>query len=189
MSSWQFLQRGLAALALTVGVVTAAAAAEPTLRATPAPGPAGLGSSLVVTLSVADITDLFAYQLSLSYDPSQLQLRGVTAGSFLAGAGSTVFDGGVIDNGSGQLSLVYESLIGAVPGASGAGPLASLRFDVIGVGSSSLNFSELLFLDASLNEIAVQAVPGLVTTVSEPASALLLALGLAGVLHQRRRLA
>ncbi|MFN4116632.1 MAG: cohesin domain-containing protein [Inhella sp.] len=187
MTMWQSFRCGLMAMAATVLLSSAAVAAEPELRASPNGGNSSVGGQIIVTIGITDISDLFAYQFSLSFDPSKLLLNNVSAGSFLSGAGSTVFDGGVIDNGNGQLSFLYESLIGAVPGASGSGLLATLQFDVVGAGTSGLFFSDVLFLDSSLSEISLQVTPGFVTTVPEPAAALLFALGLAGLLGARRR--
>ncbi|MFN4116280.1 MAG: cohesin domain-containing protein [Inhella sp.] len=189
MSMWKVFKRGLCALAGAAWLSSSAWAADPVLSSTSSPNPAAPGGSVAVTINISNIADLFAYPCALSFDATLLQLSSVSAGSFLSGAGSTVFDGGVVDNGAGSLSFVYESLLGPVSGASGSGSLAVLYFDVLGAGSSALWFSDAVFLDSALADITVQALPGSVTAVPEPSALLMMCLGLTGLLLVRRRAA
>ncbi len=192
MTLWQTIQRGLFSVAAAALVSTSALAADPVLRAAPSGGNSSVGGQIEVTISINDIEDLFAYQFSLNFDTSKLLLNNVSAGSFLAGAGSTVFDGGTIDNSNGSLSFLFESLLGPVAGVSGSGLLATLTFDVVGAGTSGLFFSDVLFLNSAIGDISIEAVPGFITTVAvipEPTTALLFGFGIAGLMLARRRAA
>ncbi|MCK2124922.1 hypothetical protein, partial [Pseudomonas sp. PNPG3] len=91
----------------------------------------------------------------ISYDARYLRAIGISEGGFLGTAGETFGDIGVIDNGSGTISFVFNTLVGAVPGAFGSGALANIRFEAIGVGSSALSFGDVAFLDSGLGEIAL----------------------------------
>jgi hypothetical protein len=171
-----------AALALSLP-----AAASATLGASGSPDPAVVGGSINVTVSVADIADLFAWQFSLQFDPSILQASSIAAGSFLSGSGPTLFIPGTIDNDAGRIGFIIETMQGFVPGASGSGALAQIGFDVVGAGTTALNFGDVVFLDSLLADIPLTVQAGSVTAVPEPASMLLMALGVAGLLAARRR--
>jgi hypothetical protein len=157
------------------------------LGATGSPDPALVGAPLNVAVSIDGIADLYAWQFSLLFDPAVLQVSSVSAGSFLSAAGPTFFVPGSIDNTLGRIGFVIETIQGASPGVSGSGTLAQVSFDVVGAGTSALNFSNVVFLDSALQDISVLVQAGTVTAVPEPASMLLMALGVAGLLAARRR--
>lgn len=182
----------LAGLALLTATALAAPAAlaAPSLSLLATPAPASAGSTVELDVRVTDIADLYAYQFSLSFDPSVLRASGYGAGAFLSSAGTASSDGGTVDNAAGTISFAYGSLLGAVPGASGGGSLARFRFDVIGgVGATTLNFGDVVFLDAGLNDIAVRYGPQTVaiSSVPEPSAWLMFGMGLAGIAALRRR--
>lgn len=181
-------------LLLTAAAVAAPAAlAAPSLSFVATPNPASAGSTVELDVRVAGIADLYAYQFSLSFDPSVLRASGYGAGAFLSSAGAASGDGGTVDNAAGTISFAYGSLLGAVPGASGGGSLARFRFDVIGSGggATTLNFGDVLFLDSGLNDIAVRYGPQTVavSSVPEPSAYLMFGMGLAGIAALRRKAA
>jgi len=192
MAFWQVMKTQVArfggAIALCAASTQAMAGAVPTVSVN-ATGTAIPGSPVTLQVLISQITDLYAFQFSLSYNPAVLQATSVTEGAFLPTGGGTSFDDGTTDNTLGKVSFVADSLSGFVPGVTGNGVLASITFNVIAPGTSVLTFSDLLFLDSTLSDITVAGQSGILTAVPEPQAMLLMALGVAGLLAQRRRAA
>lgn len=183
---------------LSAALLAFSAWAAPALAATPqvtfvaAPSPAQQGSPLDISVLIAGVADLYAYNFSISFDASLLQVTSIDTGSFLAAGGSTTGDTGLVDNTAGTISFAYNSLIGAIPGVSGNGTLLTVHLNAIGTGTSPLTFvaADTTFLDSNLSTITVQTVDSSVqvaAAVPEPESYLMLAAGLAGLALWRRR--
>jgi hypothetical protein len=150
------------------------------------PDPAVAGSPVSLQVLVNGITDLYGFQFSLSFNPSVLQFTSGSEGSFLPAGGGTTFGIGGFDNTLGKVNFVFDTLNGSVPGVSGNGLLATLNFNAVAQGSSTLTFSDVVFLNSSLGDITVSAQNRVLNVVPEPASYALMALGVAGLLGLRR---
>lgn len=114
---------------------------------------AATGSTFSVDVLAGGVFDLYAFQFDLAWNPALLTVQSVTEGGFLPLAGPTTFDGGTIDNGAGTVSLTFDTLNGAIPGASGDGVLLSVSFTALAEGTSTLQFLNVLALDSSFNDI------------------------------------
>lgn len=176
------------ALALLGTLVASPAIAAPTFafdgRASVQPG-----SSFQLTVGASDVTDLYAYQFDVQFDPSLFRATGVSAGGFLSGAGETFFSGGDIDNTAGTISFIFETLIGDMPGANGSGELVQISFEAIGPFGSRGDFTlaNVVALDANLGSLDVAVTDGSVG-IPEPSSLAMavLALGALGAGAGRR---
>ncbi|MDQ1919279.1 cohesin domain-containing protein [Massilia pseudoviolaceinigra] len=178
------LKKCLAAILLAASTQ---AFAIPTLSLSALPAPATVGSTVDLAVKISDISDLYTYQFTLTFDSALLKANSVTEGAFLSTAGPTFSDGGVIDNATGMVSYVFNTRLGAGAGAFGSGNLAHFSFDTLAAGSAALTFSDVLFLDSNQNEIAVTADNGSVQVVPEPATYMMMGVGLLALGAMRRR--
>ena len=134
------------------------------------PGSTDVFVNQVFTLPVdiAGVSDLYAFQFDLAFDPTILQLLSVSEGSFLPGAGSTIFIPGAIDNVGGTATATADTLVGDIPDASGDGDLLDFTFQAIDTGASSVSLSNEFLLDSSFNFIPFTTVDGSVTVAATP---------------------
>ena len=183
----RMLSKGLGAALLCFSLAAPALAQQLTISASP--NPSQVGQMIGVDVMISGITDLYGYQFSLGFDPSLLMANSSSEGSFLSSAGSTFGDPGTIDNIGGMVSYSAYTLVGAMPGASGGGVLIHMNFTALAAGTATLTFSDAIFLDSQLGDIAVTAQSGnltLVSAVPEPASLGLMLVGLGFVAWRRR---
>src|SRR3954467_15367630 len=96
-----------------------------TIRIDPSTTNVLLGTPFTVDLSITSVVDLYAFQSDIGFNPAVLSAVGVTPGSFLGGAN---FLPGIIDNTTGTISFIGDSLTGVVPGNTGSGTLATITF-------------------------------------------------------------
>ena len=109
--------------ALFCGLAGAANANPLATVSVSSPATASVGDEFAVDVNISNVTDLYAWQLDLAFDPSVLAADplGPTEGSFLSGAGPTFFIGGTVDNVGGTVSNNADTLEGPIPGATGGG--------------------------------------------------------------------
>jgi hypothetical protein len=143
-----------------------------------------VGDTFTIPISIADAADLTDWQFDLSFAPAVVEANSVSEGPFMSAFGATVFTPGVIDNGSGLVSLVADLYADFPPNPSGSGVLANIEFHALAVGVSPLVFSNAFLnlsdsgFDIANGQITVTGPaggPGGPTPVPEPASVLLLA--------------
>lgn len=142
-------------------------------------------TGLDLTVNAQDVADLFAYQFTLNFDPSLMAALSAVEGSFLPSGGATFFSPGDIDNGAGSISFVFATLLGPVDGVDGSGDLVTFSFDVFEAGLANFSLSDVLLLDSTGAEMAVD-IRDAVAQVPEPASFALVALGLVAALGRRK---
>jgi len=103
----------------------------------PAMGP---GTLFTVDIVVDHVENLWGYQFGLSFNPKVIQGVSVENGPFLGSAGGTVsmYPGHGFDNTEGTLGLFGACLnpISSLP--TGGGVLATVTFEVVGYGKSSI---------------------------------------------------
>lgn len=175
---------------LVLAFLAAPAAATTTLSFSASPAVVQVGDTVSLDVRVTDVTDLYAFQFDVAFDPAVLQLSQMLEGSFLGGSGgATAFVAGAIDNLAGTVSFTANTLLGPGAGATGSGVLARLVLQATAAGSSELAFGNVMLLDSTLADIAAVPSTGAidVTAVPEPASAVLTALGLAVLAAAGRR--
>jgi general secretion pathway protein D len=138
------------------------------------------GQHFSLNAFITDVTDLFAFEFDLAFDPTVLSTISVIEGPFLPGGGSTFFVPGSIDNTVGTITLTSGTLIGPIPGVSGSGILATINFQALALGTSPVTLSNVLLLDSNLADITASTADGTVSAVPEPSTLILLITGILG---------
>jgi len=107
-----------------------------------------IGSKFTVHVNVSGVTDLFSWQINLTWNKAILNLSRISTGEFLLRTASVsktaAYQLGCVinrtDNANGFTGM-GESILGGVPGISGDGRLVSIEFLIVGYGSSNLTIS------------------------------------------------
>jgi len=107
------------------------------------------GSNFTINITVARVTDLYAWDFFMNWDPALLNVTSVTEGLFLKSAGTTVFRPPEINQTDGYLHANC-TLTEDAPGASGNGTIATITFLVEAKG---LTYLYLTFPRPSLPDI------------------------------------
>ncbi|HTR38266.1 MAG TPA: cohesin domain-containing protein [Bryobacteraceae bacterium] len=187
--------KALAACFLTLAAVHAA-----TVSIDPVSQTVGVGNTVDVNVDITDVSDLYAFQFDVGFDPTLLAATSESEGPFLSSAGTTIFLPGTIDNIGGAISGTADVLSGAISGASTSGTpgvLATLQFTSLAEGTSAISLSNIVLLDSSLNDISFTSIDGSATVVPvgaipEPRLILVLFAGflaIAAFQARRRRIA
>jgi hypothetical protein len=151
------------------------------------PATVSQGSTFGVQVNISNVTDLYSFQFDFSFNPAVLQANSVTEGTFLSSGGSTIFVPGTINNTTGTVTNIADTLTGPVPGVSGNGTLVLFDFTALALGTSALTISNVILLNSGLGPINFTTTSGSVTvtptaTIPEPSTLMLLGAGLFAIL-------
>ena len=166
---------------IAICLLSLAAARADTLAAVsidPSSTPVIVGNPVNLNVDISNVSDLYAFQFDIGFDPTILSATNTTEGAFLPSGGATFFVAGTIDNVGGTITDTADTLIGAVPGVGGDGVLATLQFQAIGNGTSPITLLNIILLDSNLDEIAFTSTDGSVTVTPEPRFMPVLLIGL-----------
>ena len=98
------------------------------------------GGPYTVPVSITGVSQLSTISLTLFFDPNVLRVRTLQEGSFLRQGGVQVTFTQQVDTAAGRIDITVTRL-NDPSGAAGAGLLAAVLFDVVGVGSVTLSTS------------------------------------------------
>ncbi len=175
----------------------------PCLSIEPSPKDVVVGGTFEVGVIVRDISDLFAYDVELSYDPTALAVVSITDGNALSPSNPIDFLS-FFDNSIGEASAsdtMERPNPGVTIGALG-GLLFIIKFQALAVGSTIIEFDTIcgdppadLFCTQLLDSnnpsllipyLSVAGIVNIAQRVPEPALMALLGLGLAAAAGRRR---
>jgi hypothetical protein len=155
--------------------------ADSTLSIVPATSSVAQGSNTTLDVNVSDVSDLFAYQFDLTFNPAFVSAISTAEGpSFVSGGG---FVPGTIDNVGGDITFTADTLFGDAS-FTGSGTLAIITMKGLAPGTSSLDFANVILLDPSFDFLPTNLDTGTLTVTSgtvptpEPGLLALLMVGL-----------
>lgn len=119
-----------------------------------------IGEKIIVNINVSDVTDFFAWQAGVTFNPNVLKCLGYYEGEFLKRAinrmvepaEGTLWVGNYRkqrwDNSEGVVYAHGCCILGGVPGVDGSGQLGYLEFEVVGIGVSNLHLTDVVLINS-----------------------------------------
>ncbi len=136
-----------------------------TLRVEPLGQTASVGSLATVDIVTDNVSNLGAFQFTLSYNPSVTVLQAFDVGPFLGSTGRNVVCLPVTVGG-GEAEIACTTLGAAPPGPSGSGVLATVTFLAFALGSSPQHLSNPILTDiASVALLPIVTQDGLIDVI------------------------
>jgi hypothetical protein len=163
--SYKLLTRAIIAVSTAlIGVALASPIQAQTvnLTATPQINPVDEGDQVVVDIVVTDAANLGAYQFDLIFNASLLNPVSVVNGSFLESTGRTAIVTGP-SYGTGTLTFGAFTFGSTPPGPDGSGTLATITFDGLAPGTSTLDLSGIIVTNTSGNVQSSSGTDGSIT--------------------------
>lgn len=150
-----------------------------------------LGTSFTVAVQIVNPgpNGVGDYDLTIAFNAGVISASAVNFGTFLGGPANS-FQSSSIGLGSAEITEVSllspDNLIALQPSSF---TLATITFNVLGYGTTPLNFSAITIDDANALPLTVVSIPGSVSVVPEPSSFLGVAsaflIGFVGLLRWR----
>jgi predicted lipoprotein with Yx(FWY)xxD motif len=130
-----------------------------TLSVFPSIVTADVGQNFSINVNVTGVSDLYGWQFSLNWTATILNAVNATEGPFLKSGGNSTFFYYNLNATADQITVDCTRL-GNVPGASGSGVLATIKFNVTGSGQSPLNLYNAILLNSQEQAIPSQLSGG-----------------------------
>ena len=103
------------------------------------------GDTFTLDLRAENVFDLAGWQFDIAFDPAALEAISVSEGDFLKmGSGSTLFQGGAIDNAAGKIKGLSAIRL-STQGVSGTGTLLQVTFKAKSAGETELALQNFQF--------------------------------------------
>ncbi len=134
-------------------------ASMPTLYVDPTTINREIGEDFLITISVSNVADLYAWQFKLSWNSAILDFLSIAEGPFLQSSGNTTFDPRTENSTQGYIFVVCR-LVGETSGVSGNGILAAISFHVKAGGNCNLDLSETMLVNSGEQQIGHRTVGG-----------------------------
>ncbi len=143
-----------------------APAGDVSLALTPVQQSVSLGQVFATDVTISDVVDLGAFEFTLAYSPTVVEVVTATLGAFPSSTGrSVVAVQPVIDGDAGTVRFGAFSLGATPPGPSGEGTLARVTFRALAAGSTDVQISEAAVSDRAGNYLPVGSTRDAAVTV------------------------
>jgi len=133
-------------------------ASTATISVNPPTSTAAVGQTFMIDINISDVVDLYGWEFKLRWNSTLLDALNVTEGTFLKMGGDTFF-ASKINNTAGYM-LVDCTLLGDVPGVSGNGILATVKFYVEARGECVLDLYDTALVSSAEQPITHTAIDG-----------------------------
>jgi len=127
-----------------------------------------IGENVTVNINVSDVTDLYAWQAGVTFNPDVLECTGYYEGEFINRsvnrpinpANETVWCTPQQRWNNTKGVIYYHGCcpLGPVPGVDGSGQLGYLTFNVVGTGVSDLHLTDVILLSSMIEDIQHEVV-------------------------------
>ena len=151
-----------------VGEILSNSLTDPTamISVNPSTIKAEVNQTFMINITISNVIDLYGWELKLGWNSTLLEAINVTEGTFLKSDKATLFVSKV-NNTLGYMLLAC-SLIGDVPGVSGNGTLATVKFYVETWGESILSLYDTKLVNSLEQPITHATTDGTVKIIKVP---------------------
>lgn len=146
----------LTSLSITILPFSAQANPTPYMSVDASSTTVDLGETFPINVNVTDVTDLAVWDFALLYRNDILHGVNATEGPFLKTGGNTFFwQVQFTDQYNETHGRIYLtcSLLGSIPGVDGSGTLATINFQAVGGGNTTLHLTDTVLGDSQANPI------------------------------------